>query len=110
MFVDDCGAWIGGSVKHTTHVKENNGSHLRLEKKEVYCTYKRSEGTKSHPVYNPSKKQPTEQELVGLYCYNNKLKENENCKRRISFLVSNPEVALVKYIGEYVDPTLCLSA
>ena len=106
VFVDDCGAWVGGSVKHTYYVKENNGSRLRLEKKGVYCTYKRSEEIKSHPVYNPLKKQPSEQELVGLYRYNTKLKANENCKRRISFLVSKPEVALVEYIGEYVDPTL----
>ena len=33
VFVDDCGAWVGGSVKHTYYVKENNGSRLRLEKK-----------------------------------------------------------------------------
>ena len=81
VFVDDCGAWVGGSVKHTYYVKENNGSRLWLEKKGVYCTYKRSEGTKSHPVYNPLKKQSSEQKLVGLYCYNTKLKENKNCKR-----------------------------
>ena len=86
VFVDDCGAWVGGNVKNTYYVKENNGSRLRLEnKKGVYCTYKRSEETKNHPVYNSLKKQPTEQELVGLYCYNTKLKANKNCERRISF-------------------------
>ena len=35
-FVDDCGAWVGGSVKHTYYVKENNDSRLRLEKKKVF--------------------------------------------------------------------------
>ena len=50
VFVDVCGAWVGGSVKHTYYVKENNGSRLQLEKEKEFIVLIKGGNTKSPGV------------------------------------------------------------
>lgn len=77
--------------------KTSDGMLREVRKLKGYYCYRSGSSGK----YTPLKPQPNEESILLLHLYYVKLIKDDNYKRRISWLESSEDIALVEYIGKF---------
>ena len=105
-FRDDCGVWESGkgTTPKTCHLVLPSGDLKkivkRLDQNDLFCFEKKAKGKFYYTPFNP---QPTDDELLHLHRHYAYLKEDNNDRKRVSWLSlgGNTEIAVAEYIGNY---------
>jgi len=99
QFWDDCGVWSSknGRVVTTTYMK--SGKLLSLVKLQngVYCKKQKVDGKVG---WTPLHVQPTEDSVLSMSSYYATLKSDTSYRKRVSWIVSSPNVAVYEYQGK----------
>ena len=104
-FRDDCGVWESGkgTTPKSSFLVLPSGDFKKIVKRrdqnDLYCFENKSKGKFYYTPLNP---QPSENEVLHLHRYYAYLKENNNYRKRVSWLSQggNKDIAIAEYIGD----------
>jgi len=99
-FWDDCGVWDSkqGRTLKSTFVRNGQGILQSVTQRTgVFCVKRR---VKKKVTWEPIQPQPVVEDVVVLHSYYATLKADAMYRKRATWLESQPEIALVEYIGQ----------